>query len=115
MALPSSAIPNLTNLEQGPVVIRPLRSMTPAQAELVAQAVAALPTPWRVECHDDYDGYLSVIVSSAEPDAPTFAISGTASKMSLSEMRDDVLYPQGHFSTVEEAVDALINLQGRSG
>lgn len=99
-----------SNVEQGLVVIRGFHSISPAQASVVAQAVAALPVPWRVECHDDYDGYLSVIVSSTDGDAPTFAISGKADQIELCEVRDDTLCARGCFGTIADTAAALINL-----
>ena len=96
--------------EQDLVTIRRLRSISPAQADVVAQAVAALPAPWRVERHDDYDGYLSVIVSLDKEDASTFALSGKADRIELCEVRDDELHPRGCFGTIADATNALLGL-----
>lgn len=99
-----------SNVEQTLVVIRRLHSISPAQASVVAQAVAALPTPWRVECHDDYEGYLSIVVSRDGHDAPTFAVSGRIHQVELCEVRDDELNARGCFSTVVDAAQALVGL-----
>ncbi len=109
MARPSSTPQQ--QFEQGPVVIRPLRSLTSAQAYVVEQAMNALTVPWRVERHDDYDGYLSVVVSSDTPNAPTFAISGTIDRIELAEVRNDDLQAHGSFSSIDDAVAALVKLQ----
>ncbi len=92
------------------MVIRPLRSITSAQADTVAQAVAALPGPWVAERHDDYDGYLSIIVSSTDADAPTFAVSGRVDHIELSEIHDDDLFARGCFTTIEVTCAALTDL-----
>ena len=99
-----------SNVEQTLVVIRRLHSISPAQASVVAQAVAALPTPWRVECHDDYEGYLWIVVSRDGHDAPTFAVSGKLHQVELCEIRDDELNARGGFSTVVDATHALVGL-----
>lgn len=91
-------------------VIRAFRSITPAQANVVAQALAS-SGPWTVERHDDYDGYLTIVVSPVAPDAATFAISGTVNDIALSEMHDDELQPRGRFNTIDAALTALIELQ----
>ena len=103
------------HLEEGPVAIRPLRSLTSSHACVVHQAMDARPVPWRVERHDDYDGYLSIVVSSDDPNAPTFAISGTVDKIELAEMRDDALQAQGSFGSIDDVVAALIRLQDADG
>lgn len=107
--------PGITSpsFERGLVVIRPLRSITSAQADTVAQAVAALPGPWVAEHHDDYDGYLSIVVSLADADAPTFAVSGRVDHIELSEIHDDDLIERGCFVTIEAACAALTGLQTR--
>ena len=101
----------LFDYKQDFVVIRPLSSITSAQAETVAQAVAALPEPWVAERHDDYDGYLSIIISSADTDAPTFAVSGKVDHIELSEIHNDDLIARGCFVTIEAACAALTELQ----
>lgn len=99
-----------TSLEQGPVIIRRLRSISPAQADIVAQAVATVAAEWRVESHDDYDGYLSIVISSDDEDAPTFAISGRTNAIELCEMRDDALQARGCFCAMDDTAGALIGL-----
>ena len=103
----------LPNFEPGLVTIRALSSITLGQADVVAGELAKLSTRWRVECHDDYDGYRSIIVSSAQPDAPTFALSGKVKAIELSEVRDDELRAHGRFSDMNEAVRSLIGLLGK--
>ena len=108
MAVPCTVSPTI---EQGPVVIRQLRSITLAQAGTVARAVATLSAAWRVERHDDYDGYLSLVISQDDDDeAPTFAISGEADRIELCEVRDDALHAWGCFNTIDETADALVGM-----
>ena len=84
------------------------------QASVVERALAALPTPWRVERHSDYDGYLSLVISSEDPEAPTFAVSGFVDQLDLSEINNDELRARGQFATIEDTVTALTQLLGRS-
>ena len=109
MTFPGIVLPSCDS----PITIRPLCSITQAQAAIIEQA---LPTPWRSERHDDYDGYLSIIVFLDRPDsrtldAPTYVFAGTADRIESSEMQNDNLIPRGCFDTVEAALTALIRLQ----
>ena len=66
------------DLEQGPEVISALRSLTRQQADVITQALSTVPGGWQSECHDDYEGYLSILVSGpeADPESPSYLISG---------------------------------------
>ena len=95
------------------MVVRRLRSITPAQVGIVVEAVAALRGAWWVERHDDCDGYLSLVVSLDGDDAPTFAITGEADRIDLSEVRNDALHAHGNFGTAHDAAGALLDLLKR--
>lgn len=102
---------SVSSLDEGPVVIRALRSITRAQADVAAQAFGRSGAPWIVEYHDDYDGYLTIVVSPVASDATTFVISGTIDDVALSEMHDDELQTRARFGTVDAALAALVELQ----
>lgn len=99
-----------SRFEQGSVVIRRLRSLGWVQAGIVAQAIATFEPNWRVDSHNDYDGYLSLVVSSDDENAPTFAISGKADAIELSEVRDDALHSRGCFGSMDDAAGVLVGL-----
>ena len=104
------------DLEQGLVTIRALRSLTSDQAEIVSKVVAALPGNWAVEHHDDYDGYLLIMISPNEFSThprPSFIISGKADKIEVAELHDEDLRPLGCFNTIEEATAKVANAMSR--
>lgn len=94
-------------LDQGPAPIRALRSLRPQQADRVAQAVMAWPGAWSVERHDDYDGYLSMLVSAVSPVPRTFLVAGVADSIELLELRQESLFSLGRFDTVDGMVGRL--------
>lgn len=88
--------------EQGPVAIRPLRSLTSEALKVVANVVCALPGNWGLEHHDDYEGYLSVLISAAgDSDAPTYLISGPVGQIELAKFERDELHTLGRFEDIE--------------
>ena len=107
MTLPGIALPNF---EQFPLIIRALSSIIPEQADLVVDSLAALARSWLVERHDDYAGYMSIVISPDDLDAPSLIMSGRGDAIELSEMRDDTLHMRGRFSDIDAAIGALLGL-----
>ena len=103
----------------GPVVIPALSSLTHEDADQIAKAVQAGAPDWEVDRVDDYDGYLSVLVSLRnEPDGePSYLVSrNVQQQIDLSEVQGDMLRELGPFDTLQQATDALIALlTSRSG
>lgn len=100
-----------TDLDMGPVIIRALQSLTKSHMESVAKAVAALPTEWSLNVHDDYDGYLSVIIEPVGHDSATFLLSGTTEKIEVCKLdHDDRMLKCGSFNTIEAATVQLQTL-----
>jgi hypothetical protein len=98
--------------EQGPVTIRALRSLTRADADVVVEAVQALGSGWSVEQVDDYEGYLSLLISALDESAakPDLLISGKLGQIELAELRGDNLHTFGCFKTIDQAVAKLRTL-----
>ena len=65
-----------------------------------------MPGNWAVEHHDDYDGYLLIMISpnesSTHPRA-SFLISGKADEIDVAELHDEELRHLGCFSTIQAA------------
>ena len=97
------------DLEQSPVAIRALRSLNQSHVDAVCAAIAACPGDWEVECHNDYDGYLSIVVAgrSNSQDA-TSLISGRLGQIEFSQVHEDQLQPRGEFETIEQVVTELM-------
>ncbi len=73
-----------SDLEQGPVGIRALNSLSRPHVEAV---VAVAGDGWAVQTTDDYNSYLSIIVEASEhaSDRPAYLISGTVQQHARSE------------------------------
>ena len=99
----------LHHLEQGPVTIRALRSLTRQQADVVNQIVTKIAGQWAIEFHDDYEGYLSILVLSAEPgrEGPVYIVSGTNSRIEVSVMDEDTLRDVGCYQCMNQAAARL--------
>lgn len=94
--------------EQGPVTIRALRSLTRQAFEAVSNVISDLPGQWTLERHDDYEGYLSVLISpEGEADAPTFLISGQVGQIELAQFQGDQLRTLGRFEDLEATIAEL--------
>jgi hypothetical protein len=95
--------------EQGPVAIRALRSLTSEAFRVVADAAGELPGTWRVEQHDDYDGYLSVLIcAEGDNNAPTYLISGQVGQIELAQIQGDELHTLGRFENMEAITAELV-------
>jgi hypothetical protein len=95
--------------EQGPVTIRALRSLTQHAFDAVSEAIGGVPGSWTLERHDDYDGYLSLLISPERgSDAPSFLISGQVGLMEVAKFQDDELHTLGQFENLEATTAELV-------
>jgi hypothetical protein len=100
--------------EQGPVTIRALSSLTSEASGVVKRAVERAAPDWCVDTIDDYDGYLSIVVSRVDEHEgdPTFLISRRADQIELARLQADQLRSIATFATIEDATATLIGLLG---
>lgn len=91
--------------------IRALNSITFAQAEIIVQAVRATGPGWDVQTADDYDGYLSILITpDVSADKQTsFFVAGTTQRLELFEAYDDSMTSLASFNDVEGLSVALLN------
>jgi hypothetical protein len=95
--------------EQGPVTIRPLRSLTQQAFDAVREAIGGMPGNWTLERHDDYEGYLSILISpESEADVPSFLISGQVGLMEVAKFQGDELHTLGRFESLEATIAELV-------
>jgi hypothetical protein len=95
--------------EQGPVTIRALRSLTGDAFQALSDAIAELQGGWILERHDDYDGYLSLLISpTSEINAPTYFISGQLGHIELAQFQGDELHALGRFKDIEATTAELV-------
>src|SRR3954465_5052979 len=90
--------------EQGPVTIRALSSLRREASDIVQRAVDAAAPTWSVDQIDDYDGYLSIVVSRIDEreQDPTFLITRRTDLIELARLQADQLQPIATFATVED-------------
>ena len=100
------------NLEQGPVTIRALHSLTQQQAAIITRVVAVVAPRWSVQSCDDYDGYLSVMVEPVgpSPEQPTYYISGTINRIELAEVRQDTFTALACFNDISAVATRLAKI-----
>jgi hypothetical protein len=101
------------DLLHGPAVVRALSSMRVAEIALITDVVADVSDRWSVHTHDDYDGYLSILVEPAGSDhacRPSYLVSGTANHIELDQVRGDKLSTMAAFETMPAAAARLVSL-----
>lgn len=98
--------------EQGPVSIRALSSLTRDSSSMVKGAVADIAPSWCVDEIDDYDGYLSIVVSriNEREGDPTFLITRRTDQIELARLQADQLHTIATFANIEDATAKLISL-----
>jgi hypothetical protein len=95
--------------------IRALSSITLDQAEIIVQAVRATGLNWDVQTTDDYDGYLSILVTpsiSADKET-TFFVAGTAQRLELFKAYDDTMTLVASFNDAEDLSVVLLDIIAR--
>jgi hypothetical protein len=95
-----------------PAVIRALSSMRSAEVDLIIDAVADFGDRWIMHTHDDYNGYLFVLIEPTGSDQarPSYLVSGTAGRIELDQVQDDELSALGAFKSVPAAAARLVSL-----
>lgn len=100
--------------EHSPVTIRALRSLAPQALDEVSDAVRDLPGRWALERHEDYDGYLSLLVSpEGDSDMPTYLISGKIGAIELARFQGEELQALGLFNNTQATIAELVTVLNR--
>lgn len=95
--------------------IRALSSITLDQTEIIVQAVRATGRGWDVQTTDDYDGYLSIMVTpsiSADKET-TFFVAGTAQRLELFKAYDDTMTSVASFNDAKDLSLVLLDIIAR--
>ncbi|RYF03592.1 MAG: hypothetical protein EOO40_12060, partial [Deltaproteobacteria bacterium] len=58
------------------IAIRAFRSLTRRDADAVRSTVRAAATGYTVQEHDDYDGYLSLLLTPLDDTAASYVVAG---------------------------------------
>ncbi len=94
-------------LETSTANIRALSSLTRRDAAAVRAAVRLAGGAFTVTEHDDYDGYLSFLLSPVEPDRVAYLVSGRTGAIDLAAILGDELAVLGTFKGIGAAMLSL--------
>ena len=87
--------------------MRALRSLTRRDTDAVRAALRASGGEWMLEEHDDYDGYLSLLIAPAREGGPAYLVAGRTDAVELAELRGDELIALGAFPSIGAATAVL--------
>lgn len=87
--------------------VRALRSLTRRDADAVRSTVRAAATGFTVQEHDDYDGYLSLMVSTDDATARSFVVTGQTGAIEVAALHEDDMVPLGKFPSIGAAMIVL--------
>ncbi len=88
-------------------LVRALSSLTRRDADAVRATLRAAGSSLAVEEHDDYDGYLSLLLTAADPNGPSYLVSGRTGAVELAELRGDDMVIIGCFAGIGPAMLTL--------
>lgn len=89
------------------VAIRAFRSLTRRDADAVRSTVRAAATGYTVQEHDDYDGYLSLLLTPSDDTASSYVVTGRTGAIDIATLRDDDMAPMGTFPSIGAAMIVL--------
>lgn len=92
---------------QHTATIRALSSLTKRDSAAVRATVRATGNLFAVQEHDDYDGYLSLLLTPQHAGAAGFLVSGRTSAVDLAELHGDDMVPLGRFPSIGAAMLTL--------
>ena len=99
---------SLQQLESAHVAaIRALSSLTKRDGAVIRATVRVTGNLFRVDEHDDYDGYLSFLLTPLQEAAAGFLVCGRAGAVDLAELRGDNMVALGRFPSIGAAMLTL--------
>lgn len=87
--------------------IRALSSLTRRDADAVRATVRAAAVDHSVQEHDDYDGYLSLLITPADDARSSFMVAGRTGAVEVAELHGDDLVKVGTFPSIGAAMLVL--------
>ena len=87
--------------------IRALSSLTRRDADAVRATARAAARGHTVQEHDDYDGYLSLLVIPAHENRPSYMVAGRTGAVDLAELEGDDFAAIGTFPSIGAAMAIL--------
>ena len=97
-------------VSQDAAVIRALSSITLDQADKLTEILRGAEPAWDVQTFDDYDGYLSLLLTPVihSESEKSFSINGKAECLELWAAHGDDLTFLGSFDSVDQLLTQLI-------
>ena len=93
--------------ESASATIRALSSLTRRDADAVRATLRMAACSYAAQEHDDYDGYLSLLLTPADPARPSYMVGGRTGAVDLAELQDDDMASLGTFPSIGAAMAVL--------
>ena len=87
--------------------IRAFSSLTRRDADAVRATLRAASCSYTVQEHDDYDGYLSLLLNPADETRPSFMVAGRTRAVDIAELHGDDMANLGTFASIGAAMAVL--------
>lgn len=87
--------------------IRALSSLTRRDADAVRSTVRAAATDYTVQEHDDYDGYLSLLVTPGDDTGSCYVVAGRTGAVDVASLQNDDMTSLGTFPSIGAAMIVL--------
>ena len=97
----------MSSSQLGLATIRALSSLSRREADAVRATVRAAACSHTVQEHDDYDGYLSLLITPTDAARPSFMVAGRAGAVELAELWADEMMTIGTFASIGAAMVVL--------
>ena len=94
--------------------IRAFSSLTRRDANAVHATLRAAACSYTVHEHDDYDGYLSLLLTPAEDSRPSYMVAGRTGAVDVAELQGDDMAALGTFPGIGAAMAVLRPLLERN-
>lgn len=104
--------PRRTAVNQDAAVIRALSSITLDQADKLTEIIRDAELAWDVQTFDDYDGYLSILLTPLieSENEKSFSITGKAECLELWQIHGDDFTPLESFDSVDQLSVRLMKI-----
>jgi len=106
--------PRRISVNQDAAVVRALSSITLDQADKLTEIIRGVEPAWDIQTFDDYDGYLSLLLTSLieSKNEKSFSITGKAECLELWQVQGDDFTPLGSFGSIDQLSARLMGLIG---
>ena len=94
--------------------IRAFSSLTRRDANAVRATMRAAAASYTVQEHDDYDGYLSLLLTPADDTRPSYMVGGRTGAVDIAELQGDDMAALGTFPSIGAAMALLRPLLERN-